>query len=249
MVDSVDPMTNTIANIPLHLLMLSLAPLAIVIWIQYRWSLDFKESIYAVVRMLGQLFLVGYVLVSIFTANSSWLILLVLLIMVLASSWISLRTIKSKRLVLLPTAIMSISLGGGSTLILITQIILQLDPWYRPQYMIPLAGMIFAYSMNAISLSAERYFDQTGRGVSPKIARTAAYQAGLIPVTNSYFSVGLVLLPGMMTGQILSGVDPVIAARYQIMVMAMVFTAGGLASAVFLYSVEKKQPDINSKKN
>ncbi len=65
-------------------------------------------------------------------------------------------------------------------------------------------------------------------------ARNSAYQAALIPLINSLFAVGLVSLPGMMTGQILSGVEPLLAARYQIMVMSMLFGAAGISTAVYL---------------
>ncbi|MCF6190181.1 MAG: ABC transporter permease [Cocleimonas sp.] len=61
-----------------------------------------------------------------------------------------------------------------------------------------------------------------------------AFRTAMIPITNSLFAVGLVSLPGMMTGQILSGVDPLVAVRYQIMVMAMVFASGGISSAICL---------------
>ncbi|MDX1733734.1 MAG: ABC transporter permease, partial [Halioglobus sp.] len=65
-------------------------------------------------------------------------------------------------------------------------------------------------------------------------ARLAAYQAAMIPVINALLAVGLVSLPGMMTGQILSGVSPLIAARYQIMVMCMIFASAGISTALFL---------------
>ena len=65
-------------------------------------------------------------------------------------------------------------------------------------------------------------------------ARAAAYKASLLPLLNMFFAVGLVSLPGMMTGQILSGVDPLVAVRYQIMVMCMLFGSGGIAAAVYL---------------
>ena len=72
------------------------------------------------------------------------------------------------------------------------------------------------------------------RGDDYTTARDTAMQTALIPIINSLFAVGLVSLPGMMTGQILSGVSPLIAVRYQIMVMAMIFGASGIATAVFL---------------
>ena len=103
-----------------------------------------------------------------------------------------------------------------------------------PSVLIPLGGMIFAASMNAVSLSAERLdAEQTG-GSDYENARRIAIRSALIPQINILFAVGLVSLPGMMTGQILSGIAPLIAARYQLMVMCMLFGAGGISAACFL---------------
>ncbi|HHJ34596.1 MAG TPA: ABC transporter permease, partial [Gammaproteobacteria bacterium] len=109
-----------------------------------------------------------------------------------------------------------------------------LDPWYSAPTMVPIAGMIFANAMNSVSLAAERLNAEINRQVPYDEARVIAFQSSLIPVINSLFAVGLVSLPGMMTGQILSGVSPLIAVRYQIMVMCMVFGAAGIATAYFL---------------
>ncbi len=72
------------------------------------------------------------------------------------------------------------------------------------------------------------------REVDEPDARRAALDAALIPQINGLLAVGLVSLPGMMTGQILAGVEPLVAVRYQIMVMAMVFGSGGLAAVLYL---------------
>ena len=106
--------------------------------------------------------------------------------------------------------------------------------------MIPLAGMSFASSMNGVSLAAERLKAEMDRDVDYFEARGIALSAALIPITNSLFAVGLVSLPGMMTGQILSGISPLIAVRYQIMVMCMIFSAVGLSSSFFLILIKKK---------
>ena len=159
---------------------------------------------------------------------------MVLAVMVFSSSWIALGTISNHRLKLFKNALLSITLGGCLTLLLITQVVLELDPWYLPQYMIPLAGMIFANSMNSVSLAAERMTAEIDRGGTYECARKIALRASLIPLINMLFAVGLVSLPGMMTGQILAGVSPLIASRYQIMVMCMVFGSAGISSACFL---------------
>ncbi len=241
-------MTNTISIIPLSSLLLILIPVAVVLWIQYKWSLNYKEGIYAVSRMLGQLLIVGYFLGYIFNSDSAWIIVLILIVMVVASSWIALRTITKHRKQLLVTVLISLLIGGATTLLLVTQAVLDIDPWYKPQFIIPLAGMIFANSMNSISLAAERYFDEIGRGVAAIEARNIAFRTSMIPIINSLFAVGLVSLPGMMTGQILSGVDPLIAVRYQIMVMAMIFGSGGISSAVCLALFVRKSEVLKQTK-
>ncbi len=238
-------MTNTISIIPISALLLILLPVAVVLWIQFKWSLNYKEGIYAVSRMLGQLLIVGYFLGYIFNSNNAWVIILILIVMVVFSSWIALRTITEQRKQLLIYVIISLLVGGLSTLILVTQGVLDFQPWYKPQFIIPLAGMIFANSMNSISLAAERYFEEIKRGQTSLEARNIAFKTAMIPITNSLFAVGLVSLPGMMTGQILSGVDPLIAVRYQIMVMAMLYGSGGISSAVCLLFFSRKQAEIN----
>ena len=88
--------------------------------------------------------------------------------------------------------------------------------------------------MNAVSLAGERAQAEASRGVGFLETRRIALQAALIPITNSLFAVGLVALPGMMTGQILSGVSPLVAAKYQIVVMLMLFGVAGLSAAAFV---------------
>jgi putative ABC transport system permease protein len=228
-------MGNTVITLSLPQLALAFIPVAITLTILVKWSLSAGNALYALGRMLVQLLLIGYVLAWIFEAESSGLILLVLAIMVLASSWIALRTVPAQRVALLGASLAGIAVGGGITLIIISQTVLQLQPWYMPRYLVPLAGMVFANSMTAVSLAAERLFSELGHGERWVGARDTAFQTAMIPVVNSLFAVGLVSLPGMMTGQILSGVSPLIAARYQIMVMCMIFASAGMSTALFLW--------------
>ena len=127
-----------------------------------------------------------------------------------------------------------IAIGGGFTLVIVSQAVLQLDPWYMPRYLVPLAGMVFANAMTAVSLAAERLYAELGHGDNWAKARDTAFKTAMIPVVNSLFAVGLVSLPGMMTGQILAGVSPHVAARYQIVVMCMIFASAGISTAIFL---------------
>ncbi len=227
-------MSTTIQIIPAFNLALAFVPVIAVFWLLYHWSLDLTNAVYAIVRMLIQLLLVGYLLTTIFKSESVWLVVAVLIVMVTAASWIALGTVKSQRLQLYKYTLYSVVLGGGFTLALVTQSVITLEPWFEAKYMIPLAGMIFANSMNSISLAAERLHAERARDVPYDKARNMAFQAAFIPVINSMFAVGLVALPGMMTGQILSGVSPIVAAHYQIVVMCMIFGSAGLSTALFL---------------
>ena len=229
-----------VETIPIAQLMLAFLPVAVVVALMWWWELGYGRAIYALSRMLIQLLLIGYALVFIFEAESSAIIVAVLAVMVLASSWIALNTVETGRKSLYLASLISILLGGGLVLALITLGVLRLDPWYRPSYMIPLAGMIFANSMNSISLAAERMGVELGNGAGYDAARATAFRTAMIPVINSLFAVGLISLPGMMTGQILSGVSPFVAARYQIMVMCMIFGSAGISTACFLVLMKNK---------
>lgn len=216
-------------------------PALIVLIVLWRWRANASQGFIALARMVAQLLLIGYVLVYIFEADAPWIVLMVLAIMIVAASWIALRTVPELRGALYRYAFFSVLVGGGATLSLITQRVLRLDPWYEPTFVVPLAGMIFAASMNSVSISAERLFAELERDVSYVDARRIAMRAGLIPIVNTLLAVGLVSLPGFMTGQILSGVSPLVAVRYQVMVMCMIFGASGLSAALFLTLVERQQ--------
>lgn len=239
----------TIEIIPFERLLITFVPMFFVIALMRQWGLAYGKACYSILRMLLQLLLIGYALIMIFDSQSSYVTMLVLAVMILASSWISLNTLTDTegatslhtraRFKLFGRAILAVLVGGGVMLALVTQLVLQLDPWYLPRYMIPLAGMIFATSMTSISLAGERLQSELRNKKSFDEARKTAFNAAMIPNINSMFAVGLVSLPGMMTGQILSGVSPFIAARYQIMVMCMLFAAAGISSVLFMSSSRK----------
>ncbi len=178
-------------------------------------------------RMVGQLILVGYFLTYLFNSQNIWLIQLVLIIMLTIASWIIFRPIPARRKRFI--RYVWPSLGLASLLMLSVLIfIIHPDPWYKPAFIIPTSGMIFSNSMNATSIALERFFQELDSGKEWIEARVIALKTGLIPFTNSLFAVGLVSLPGLMTGQILVGTDPLIAVRYQIVLFGVLFGAAGL---------------------
>ena len=232
-------MNTSIYHISMLDLLWACIPVVIMIVIYIRWTNDKFTLFYALVRMLIQLILIGYVLTYIFTSDSPYLVILILSVMLIAASIIALRPMQKKDTSLYMKAFISISLGGLFTLVMIIFGVLNLNPWYEAKFLIPLAGMIFANSMNAVSISAERYESEVERGNIYEDARATAYKAALIPIVNALFAVGLVSLPGMMTGQILSGIDPLIAVRYQMMVMLMILGSAGISVAIYLVLLKK----------
>lgn len=221
-------------------LILALLPAAIVIGIMFRWTADVKTGVYATMRMLIQLLLIGYVLVYIFEADQPAVIIAVLMIMLFVASWIAIRPIQNKQPHVYGHALFAIAIGGVLTLALVSQVVIGIEPWFSPRYVVPLAGMIFSGAMNAVSLAAERLQAENERGTPGLEARRIALQASLIPIINSLFAVGIVALPGMMTGQILSGVSPLVAAKYQIVVMSMLFGVSGVSAALYLVLQQRR---------
>jgi len=223
-----------ITIIPLANLAVAFVPVLLVIGVMFAWSLQAGDGLIAIARMLLQLLLIGYLLNWVFAAESSVVVLSVLSLMMLIASWIALRPLTSSGAADFVRVVIALGTCGCMTLMLITSLVLQVEPWYAPRQIIPLGGMIFASAMNTISIAAERFESEFSRGTALQEARRLAYQAALIPLLNSLLAVGLVSLPGMMTGQILAGVEPLIAARYQIVVMCMLTGASGLSAALYL---------------
>ncbi|NBG89460.1 ABC transporter permease [Isachenkonia alkalipeptolytica] len=208
-----------------------------------------KEVLISSIRMTLQLILVGYVLVYLFESMYPLLTLLVLLVMESFAIYNIIQRAKSplsrelKKIVAL-----SMVLGTLTSLLFFLFVVIQISPWYDPQYFIPIAGMLIGNSMTGISLGvnrlAEGMKDQKTLvesalmlGATPKEAAKevvdSAFDAAILPTINSMVGMGIVFLPGMMTGQILSGVSPVTAIAYQIAIMLGI--VGSVSLTVILF--------------
>lgn len=207
-----------------------------------------KQLAIATVRMVLQLLLVGYVLTFLFAAVSPLWTALAAFIMVLFAS----REIVARQKRRLPGGVWSYSLGAGCTLLaagtitmfaLLTE--LRPDPWYHPRYALPLLGMILGNTMTGISLGLDVLTNSLVRERTAVEACLAiggtrhqallpiirdALRSGFMPIMNSMAAIGLVSLPGMMTGQILAGVEPVDAAKYQLLIMFLIAGGTGLGT-------------------
>ncbi|SDL54293.1 ABC transporter permease [Halarsenatibacter silvermanii] len=207
-----------------------------------------KQILIAATRMTLQLIIVGYVLEIIFDMPHPVITLLIMTLMIgFALQNIFARVSTDLSRPLKKTAVLSIIVGSVATLFFFLLMVIRLSPWYYPRYFIPIAGMIIGNSMTGVSLGVEnlvnRIEDDSHRienalmmGASPaqatnELANQVFYNA-VLPTINSMVGMGIIWLPGMMTGQILSGVDPLLAIRYQIAIMLGIL--GSVTLTVFL---------------
>ncbi len=217
-----------------------LVPVAIVCAVFVAWQGKPSEILIASARMAIQLIAVGYVLISVFENPSPWISLAIVSLMLVIAAWIAIRPVRGQNGYLVP-AIIALGCSVIFHLVISLALVLKVESWFQPQILIPLAGMYFANTMNAISLAAERYYSELSNQRPNEEARLIAFHAAMIPQINGLLAVGLVALPGMMTGQILSGVSPLIAVRYQVMIMTMILGASGVGAALMLWQLGRNK--------
>jgi putative ABC transport system permease protein len=229
-------------------LVLAFGMVVIAIWISSRQGLELTRGfVVGSVRAVVQLILVGYILVYIFELDRWYLVVVALLVMLGAAAWTAVARQKGGGRKLLWIATVALFAGSGLTLLYMQAVVVRAEPWYSPRYLIPLFGMIVGNAMNAASLAADRLTGEIearraeieaylALGASPALAAQEpvrrAQRAALIPTINGLMVVGLVSLPGMMTGQILAGASPVTAVRYQLVIMFMLTAAAAITAAV-----------------
>lgn len=206
-----------------------------------------REILWSSARMVAQLLAVGYVLHLVFTVRNPLPVLLILLVMGGFAIQVLAGRVKAKMPGFYRVVGTSFLLGCGSVTFFFVLAVVGPHPWYDPRYLVPLAGMIIGNSMNGAALAAERLSAEmrerreeieaalclgaASRQASREAVRSA-FRAALIPTVNTMAAMGLVSLPGMMTGQILSGTAPVVAVKYQIAIMCAI--TGSVALTAFL---------------
>jgi putative ABC transport system permease protein len=204
----------------------------------------------AAVRTTVQLLLIGFLLEYVFALEAAWAVLLVMLVMISAATHAAITRPSRTFSGVGGRAFFSLFLTGFATTLVVTQVVVGVTPWYQPQYLIPLLGMVLGNSLNGISLCLDHLlelFRDRSDELEMELAHgAAAWEAargpvaeavrrGLIPTINSMSVVGLVSLPGMMTGQILAGAHPLGAVKYQIVVMFML--AGAVSFGAMLVAL------------
>lgn len=194
-----------------------------------------KEIIISTIRMTLQLILMGYLLVYIFDQSSVVITLLIFTVMVtFAIRNIFSRVKKPINKRLRRVVVLSMISGTVITTFYFLLLVISLDPWYEPRYFIPIAGMVIGNSMTGIALGTERLLGEMKSrkqlvegalmlGATPRDATMVitrdVFTSAIMPTINSMVGMGIIFLPGMMTGQILAGISPLVAIEYQIAIM------------------------------
>jgi putative ABC transport system permease protein len=228
---------DTLIRLDLTDFVLAVALMAIAIGLSAWQHLGLEWSLaIATARTIGQLFIVGAILDIVFRLDNPWTVLAVVLVMLTIAAVVSRNRIGKKIPRVLPLVWISIFVSTAFTLSYVNLLIVQPQRWYEPQYIIPLAGIILGNAINGAAIAGERLVSTINAsqleiethlslGATPQQAvaqyRKDAIRAGLIPILNQMMVIGIVTLPGIITGQILSGVNPLDAASYQILVMFM----------------------------
>ncbi len=221
---------------------LALVPIIAAVVIYGLMVKDWSSVLWATLRMVVQLIAIGYALNYIFNLHHPSWVLMVIVLMSIGAGWIAVRPIRKFKKPIMPIFV-AVIVSGWINLIWILVVVLRPNPWFLPSVLIPITGMVMANSMNAVSLCAERFWSELKQKNTIQESTLAALTAAMIPQINALLAVGLVSLPGMMTGQILSGVSPLIAVRYQIVIMAMVLSTAAFGSFIYLFWYRKYEPE------
>ena len=204
-----------------------------------------KRLALASLRTIVQLGLVGYVLKWVFELDSLLALAPLFFLMIATATNAAIRRPERRYRGSAPRAFVSLTLTGLVITVTATRLIIGVQPWYAPSYFIPLLGMVLGNAMNGISLCLDHLLESFALRRSQvemelSLGATAwesargpvssAVKRGMIPIINSMMVVGIVSLPGMMTGQILAGADPIRAVKYQIVIMCMIAAGTALGS-------------------
>jgi putative ABC transport system permease protein len=206
-------------------------------------------------RTILQLLVVGYLLEAVFAFRNPFSVLLVIGIMGIIATRVASNRISQKIPHLLPIVGSSLGISTALTLGYVNLLVLRPQPWYEPQVLIPLAGILLGNVMNAAAIAGERLVSTLNRnqleiethlslGATPQQAthlyRQEAIKAGIAPTLNTMLVVGVVTLPGVFTGQILGGANPLIAAGYQILIMFMLAIATLITTVLVINGIDRQ---------
>jgi putative ABC transport system permease protein len=204
-----------------------------------------RRLLLASVRTVSQLLLVGLVLQWVFSRSSWYVVIGLMIFMVIVAGVSAVQRTERRFPGMWADSILSMWASSWMVAAVALFLVVDVEPWFTPQYAIPLLGMILGNTLTGISLGLDRFSNElverrnevegllalgATRWEAARGSVRTAVRTGMIPILNSMMVVGIVSLPGMMTGQLLAGVDPIQAVRYQVVIMFFIASATGLGT-------------------
>lgn len=241
----------------------SLIVLDAVISLVFRLRLH-RQLLVSATRMVVQLLLVGLLLRWLFASHSAALTLAVVFVMILAAA----REVAVRPRQRLQhwgnyrIASVVVSVASLATVLLALATAIRPTPWHDPRYAISLMGIILGSVLNSASIALDSFMDGVSSSRAKIEARLAlgatlptalaplmrdAMRKGLIPVINQMSAAGIITLPGIMTGQLLAGMDPLNAVKYQILLLFLLAGSSGLASVGAVYMASRAIGDARQR--
>ncbi|MCS6815466.1 MAG: iron export ABC transporter permease subunit FetB [Cyanobacteria bacterium] len=206
-------------------------------------------------RTIIQLLVVGVLLAAVFQIQSPWLVVGILVAMLVVAAITARNRISPTMPRLVLIVILSMLTSTVLTLLYTITLVVRSQPWYSPQYLIPLGGIVLGNAMNAAAIAGEHLVNQLqssrldiethlSLGATAHQAtityRREAVRASMIPMINTMTVVGLVTLPSTITGQLLGGISPLDAAAYQMLIMFMLALANLVTALLVTMGIQRQ---------
>ncbi|OZG67537.1 ABC transporter permease [Bifidobacterium eulemuris] len=213
-----------------------------------------RTLLWSACRALLQLCAMGFVMGFVIKANNPWLVFALIAVMLVAGVQITLSRAKGVPKGLAGPVLLSLVVTMTMMIALVAELIVRPQPWYAPQLVVPLTGMLLGNTVSALAVGLSRFYESMGErrdeidtllalGASKwEAARpsvVSSIRLGLLPTTASLASSGIVTIPGMMAGQVIAGGDPLDAAKYQFVILAAIAALTLLADSLIMLMVYK----------
>lgn len=214
-----------------------------------------RTLLWSACRALLQLCAMGFIMAFVIRSGNPWFVLLLIAFMLIAAVQITLSRAKGVPKGLAGPVLLSLVLTMLIMMSLVTELVIRPHPWYAPQLVVPLTGMLLGNTVSALAVGLSRFFESmrerrdevdtllalgatAWEAARPSVV--SSIRLGLMPTTASLASTGIVTVPGMMAGQIIAGGDPINAAKYQFMVLAAIAALTLLADSVIMVLAYRK---------
>ncbi|MCK9328779.1 MAG: iron export ABC transporter permease subunit FetB [Candidatus Cloacimonetes bacterium] len=232
----------------------SIAFMLAVALIGFLAKLGITKSIFiGTVRAFVQLIIMGYVLTFIFDIQKWYFTILIVFIMFIFAAFDSFKRIKFKPKGIFKHSLLSMIIGSVFPLAFLFYILLGVKPWYNPQYIVPISAMIISNTMSGISICLNHFGNDLKLrkteieaklslgatcNMSTENIQKNSIKAGLIPTINALMVLGIVKLPGMMTGQIIGGVNPIDSVKYQLIIMYIISASTAISLFILVKLIQ-----------